>query len=328
MIEPLGLRHIESKTQAQNFLRNILDGDHIDEALCAFLGELRNISFSEEMIAGFRDAMMDRATRIDLGTIKAIDICGTGGDGKNTFNISTLAALSTAACGCPVVKHGNSAFSSLCGSSDILHRVGIPTPNTPDGVKAQVEKYGIAFLHAPFFHPMLKRIGAARRKVQFRTIFNILGPLCNPTDPTYKVLGVSHFALARLYRAILARGDKHYAVLWDENGYDEVTLTARSFVTVNGADHILMPQQFVKSPIEPRSLHGAKSPEEATTQFLQIARGKGSEEQTAVVAVNAAIALFVAGHAASFEEGFQRAEQTIRNEKVIELIDTLRKSDI
>lgn len=326
MIDKITLQHLESREAAYRLLQKILASDIAEDILCEFLVELRNHPISEQLLTGFRDAITERMIPVPLGDASCIDICGTGGDGKNTFNISTLAALTIAACGQSVVKHGNSAFSSSVGSSDILQRIGIPMPKTPDEAREQFGRCGIAFLHAPFFHPALKQIGSARKKVRFRTIFNLLGPLCNPAAPAVQVLGVSHFEVFRLYRSIVSKGATRYAVLWDEGGYDEITLTGRTFLSLNGKDTIVKPLDVVSRPIDPHLLSGADTTEGGEKLFLQIASGKAEEEKLQVVAINAAVAILVSGNAASLKDAFEKALETLKAGKVMQKINILRGS--
>lgn len=290
MIERITVRHINSRKEAHRLLASILSTNHTESSLCEFLGDLRNHPVSEELLAGFREAMMDRCITVEPGTRNCVDVCGTGGDGKHTFNISTLAALTAAAAGVPVIKHGNSAFSSTIGSSDILNEVGITMPKTPDEARSQFNRCGITFLHAPFFHPAMKSLGAARKKVGFRTIFNLLGPLCNPAQPHCQIIGVSHYEVHRLYRSYLSKRNISYSVLWDEGGYDEVSLTNRCFVTSNGREQIFSPKTF-GGPVSPSMLSGGKSTHENKEIFLQIASGNALPEKLSVVAANAALAI-------------------------------------
>lgn len=319
------LHYVTSSKDAHTYISNLFDGAMSYEAICAFLGELKAIPISEQMLSGFRSAMLERAVKVDLDGLKTIDICGTGGDGKDTFNISTLAALLIAACGYKVTKHGNTAFSSSCGSSDILQQLGVKLPSTPDQVKRQIEMCGIAFLHAPFFHPALKTIGPARKKLGFRTVFNILGPLCNPASPSVSVLGVASYPVYRAYKAILSTSKNSYAVLWDENGYDEISLTGRAFYSVNRSDRVLIPEDIIPIRLKSNELTGGDSPEENAKIFRIIAEGEGSYAQTSVVAANAALAISLIEPFKSLVDIFSEAKEVLKAGKLIPLIKKLNE---
>jgi anthranilate phosphoribosyltransferase len=319
------LHYITSSKDAHALISTIFDGTMSYEAICAFLGELKTVPISEQMLSGFRSAMLERAVTIDLDGLQTIDICGTGGDGKDTFNVSTLAALLVAACGYNVTKHGNTSFSSACGSSDILQLLGVKLPSTPDQVKRQVERCAVTFLHAPFFHPALKTIGPARKKLGFRTVFNILGPLCNPVSPSVSVLGVASYPVYRAYKAIISTSKNSYAVLWDENGYDEISLTGRAFYSVNRSDHVLVPEELIPIRLKTKDLTGGDSPEQNAKIFRKIAEGEGTSAQSAVVAANAALAISLIESSKSFVDIFNNAQEVLNAGKLIPLITKLNE---
>lgn len=314
---------LQSRENARDLLNDILDGDFPPQEIQQFLTELKNFPVTPEWVMGFRDAMMARAQNFEI-TAPVTDICGTGGDGKNTFNISTLAALTAAACGHAVAKHGNSASTSHSGSSDILRALEIPMPQSADAAQQQINRAGIAFLHAPYFHPALAAIGAARKTLGFPTVFNILGPLCHPARPAYRVLGVASRQTYDLYRAIAPMLGGRYAIILDDNGYDEISLTASAKICINGTEQILSPHDFGLSPLLPDDLITAPDMTENKNLFLSIARGAGSAAQNATVAANAAVAIHLAEPTRSIAEHFQTARATLQSGHVMDVIEKLK----
>ena len=315
---------LKSRPAAQEFLGKILDDISDIEALKTLLTDLKNIPLAPAWVMGFRDAIMIRAHKFEIN-MPVIDICGTGGDGKNTFNISTLAALTVAACGYAVAKHGNSASSSVSGSSDILRALEIPLPETSAAVQSQASCAGIAFLHAPHFHPRLAAIGAARKTLKFSTVFNLLGPLCHPAQPACRVLGVSNRATYDLYRTIVPTLDGRYAIILDENGYDEISFTGPAKVFINGTEKTLTPADFGMAPLLPDELFAPIDRTENKNLFLQIASGQGTIAQAAVTAANAAVAMHLAEPAQSILEHFQTALTMLQSGKVFMVIGRLRE---
>ncbi len=193
---------------------------------------MRSVTVDE--LAGFRDAMLEQALRIDLSDYNPIDLCGTGGDGKNTFNISTLASFVTAGAGIKVAKHGNYGVSSVSGSSNVMESLGLRFTNNKDKLKRQIEEANICFLHAPLFHPAMKAVAPIRRPLGIKTFFNMLGPLVNPAQPKLQSVGVFNLQLARNYEYLFQKeADKRYAILHAHDGYDEVSLTGKVRVASN-----------------------------------------------------------------------------------------------
>jgi anthranilate phosphoribosyltransferase len=313
-----------SQQDAYDKLMLVLSGGCSYEAACGFLAELRTVPLSEQMLAGFHAAMMDHAIPIDLEGRKTIDICGTGGDGKHTINISTLTALTVASCGYPVTKHGNAGFSSSCGSSDILTALDIPLARTPSQVKQQLAVCGITFLHAPYFHPFMKELTRIRKKLGCRTIFNILGPLCNPIQTCVSLLGVADYNTYLGYKAFYQGSAKPYAVIWDENGYDEISLTARSFVRMNHSDRILSPRDFGLPQVLPSQLLQCDCIESNKKIFVDICLGNGSKGQQNVIAANAALAMKLFSPEITLNDAVMKALDVLRSGVLMRKIEMLR----
>ncbi len=322
-------KQLQSRMGARDILAAVLDGNHSQNELCEFLAALKNIPLNAEWVLGFRDAIMARAKTFDFD-VPVIDICGTGGDGKNTFNISTLAALTLAAAGHAVAKHGNSAASSASGSSDILRALEISLPADAAAARGQLDACGITFLHAPHFHPALAAIGAARKQVNFPTVFNILGPLCHPAAPAYRILGVASREVYDIYRAAAlhacpgaGRGGGNYAIIHDEAGYDKMSLTAPARICVNGEEQILTPEDFDLAPLAPEELKLSNDMTENKNTFLAIARGVSHHKSTAVAA-NAAVAMHLAEPSHSIAQHFQTAREILQSGRVQTIIEKLR----
>jgi anthranilate phosphoribosyltransferase len=244
-------------------------------------------------LAGFRDAMTELSSKVDLSEFNGIDVVGTGGDGKNTFNISTLSCFIIAGAGVNVTKHGNYAVSSTSGSSNVLKFFGYRFSNNLGKLKSDLEKGGFCFLHAPLFHPAMKHIAPVRRALKVPTFFNILGPMINPSSPKYQVLGVNNSENFNHYKKVYSTLDVNYAIVNSLDGYDEVSLTADTRVATNGKEINLSPADFGMKKVNQEKLFGGDSVEEAAKIFADILEGKGTPEQNNVVLANAALGLNV-----------------------------------
>ena len=281
------LSHAEAKTA----LTNLTNGNTNPLQVAAFLTvfSMRDITHSE--LSGFREGMMELGLKIDLSQYDPIDVCGTGGDNKNTFNISTIVSFILAGAGIPVCKHGNYAVSSSCGSSNILEHFGYHFSSDPDKLKADIENTGICFLHAPLFYSSLKNISTIRKDLQFKTFFNMLGPLINPATPNKQVLGVYSNKVADLYAEILKRGKSNYTIIYSLDGYDEISLTGPYRIINNNADEIRNPADEGYEKVTPQALLGHPDMINAGKQFLTILKGEGTREQTNVLIANASMAI-------------------------------------
>ena len=284
---------IISKEDSYTLLHEILTGLYNEFQIAAVLGALSTRDISIEELTGFREALLAEASPINLSQFDTVDICGTGGDGKNTFNISTLAAFIVAGAGFSVAKHGNYASSSLVGSSNVLEALKIPFAKTEAHAVKLIEETNICFLHAPYFHPALKPLAALRKSLGFRTIFNVLGPLCNPSKPKRMVLGVSNKHLHRTYAGILQQMDCHFAVVSSLDGYDEISLTNPTSVTTNFYQRNVSSKDFGFdfAPLSPRDLNGTDTAKDAATLLITILEGKGTAAQNAVAIANASMAI-------------------------------------
>jgi anthranilate phosphoribosyltransferase len=251
--------------------------------------QLRGLNLEE--IKGFREALLELSLKVDLDGSNAIDLCGTGGDGKNTFNISTTSSFVLAAMGYKVIKHGNYGVSSQCGSSNVLEHVGIHFSNDSKTLNQQLESDNICFLHAPLFHPTLKKVGTVRKYLGIRTLFNALGPLVNPVQPAYQLTGTYNLELAKIYQYILKPERKEYRVVYAMDGYDELTLTENTRILGGREDTLIHANQFKLEALSAGSITSGKTVAKSAEILKDILNGKGSSAQNQVVAANTALAM-------------------------------------
>ncbi|TKG91056.1 anthranilate phosphoribosyltransferase [Puteibacter caeruleilacunae] len=280
-----------SRSTAREVLVKIAEGAYNQSQIAAFLGVYMMRPANVEELSGFRDALLGLCRPVDLSEFNTIDLCGTGGDGKNTFNVSTISSLVVAGAGIKVAKHGNYGVSSLCGSSNVMEFLGYEFTNEQDVLKKQLDKAGICFLHAPLFHPAMKAVGPIRRDLGMKTFFNILGPMVNPSFPQNQIVGVFDLETARLYNYIYQQTDKQYSIVHALDGYDEVSLTG-GFKLINATgEYLMQPEDLGLSYVKASQIYGGETIEEAAKIFVDILEGKGTEAQNMVVEANAALAI-------------------------------------
>jgi anthranilate phosphoribosyltransferase len=295
-----------------------LNEAHTAALLSVFI--MRDISLPE--LAGFRKALMELAIpfRVDGDTI---DVCGTGGDGKNTFNISTLAAFVVAAADGRVVKHGNYGVSSVSGSSDVMEYLGYRFTSDQDTLKRQLDNSGICFLHAPLFHPALKQVGPIRRQMGIKTFFNMLGPLVNPALPTFHFTGTYHLHLARLYHYLFQQDNTRYVVVHSLDGYDEISLTAACKWYSNEDEFLFTASDWDLPDLKQEMLFGGESVKEAAEIFIRILQGDGSMAQNAVVSANAAAALHCINPDKAIKIQIEEAKEVLLSGKAFKIFKQL-----
>ncbi|NAS11791.1 anthranilate phosphoribosyltransferase [Poritiphilus flavus] len=314
---------ILSKEDARRILVNIAGGEYNPGQIAAFLTVYMMRSISIEELEGFRDALLELCLAVDLSEYDPIDLCGTGGDGKDTFNISTLASFVTAGAGIKVTKHGNYGVSSKCGSSNVMEFLGIRFSNDADFLKRSIDEAGICVLHAPLFHPAMKNVAPIRRELGVKTFFNMLGPMVNPAFPKNQMVGVFNLELARMYGYLYQNTDKRFTVLHALDGYDEISLTGKTKTITNSTEAILEPDDFGVSSISPAEIAGGDSIEESAQIFLNILQGKGTEAQNNVVCANAGIAIATA-LGLSPKAGFEKAQESLEAGKGLEALRKLQ----
>jgi anthranilate phosphoribosyltransferase len=302
-----------SRAQAKEVLVQISQGAYNEHEVTSFVTVFLMRSITIEELMGFRDALLSLAVKVNLGVDNAIDIVGTGGDGKDTFNISTLACFIVAGAGQPVIKHGNYGASSVSGSSNVMEQLGYVFKNDQTQLTKEVTEAGICFLHAPLFHPALKTVGPIRRNMGVRTFFNMLGPIVNPAQPKYQLIGVYNLEMARIYNYVLQSLGKEFTLINSLDGYDEISLTTDTKIVTNKGEFTLSPYDLGKRRVFPAELSGGNSVEAAATIFKNIIQGKGSWSQHAVVLANAAMALNLTGKYANYEAAYQAAVNSLES---------------
>lgn len=314
-----------SQNESAVLLNNITDGTYNDSQIVVVLTALQMRSVTTEELIGFRDALLKMATKINLNVTDCIDVCGTGGDGKNTFNISTITAFVLATGGYKVVKHGNYGVSSFCGSSTILERLGYQFTIDESNLQSQLDATNICFLHAPLFHPCLKRVSGIRKDLGIRTFFNFLGPLVNPIQPNLQLTGVFNLKIARLYKDILTDSRKAFSVVHSMDGYDEVSLTSPLKLFNQSTEQLLYPEELSAVTVTESDLFGGHTIEESEQIFKQIVRGKGTAVQNEVIKINVALGIMCFKPELSITEAQLEAEQILLSGKVIETVNKVIK---
>jgi anthranilate phosphoribosyltransferase len=311
------------RDQAREVLVNISKGIYNDTELAAFITVYLMRSITIEELQGFRDALLELCIRVDLGSRDLIDIVGTGGDGRNTFNISTLACFIVAGTGQKVAKHGNYGATSISGASNVMEQLGYKFKNDTDRLKKETEEANICFLHAPLFHPALKTVGPIRKNIGVRTFFNMLGPMVNPAFPMFQLVGVYNLEMARIYNYLLQQTEGRFTIIHSLDGYDEISLTGDTKVISNGGEKIYTAEQLGKRTVEPADIFGGTSPEEASKIFLKILKGEGTWAQNAVVLANAAMALHCRGNFPSYEEAYLAVVDSLEGGRALKALEKL-----
>ena len=296
--------------ESKKVLKEISSKKYNYSQVASFLTVFKMRNPSVQEIEGFRDALLDLCVKIDLSSdFETIDLCGTGGDGKNTFNISTISSFVVAGAGYKVTKHGNYGVSSSCGSSDVLQQLGIKLSNDDGYLKKCLDKGNFCYLHAPLFHPAMKNVAGVRKELEFKTFFNILGPLVNPLQPKNQLCGVYNLEISRLYGYVFENSQKNYSILYSLDGYDEISLTS-DFMKISRNDSTInSPDYFGFNKINPEEIKGGESIKDSASIFTKILENKATKSQTDVVLANSAIAI-----------------QTITNKTIDECMSIARQS--
>ncbi|MBD1262918.1 anthranilate phosphoribosyltransferase [Maribacter polysiphoniae] len=314
---------ILAKEDAKTVLVNIAKGEYNTSQIAAFLTVYMMRSITIEELEGFRNALLDLCLAIDLSEYNPIDLCGTGGDGKDTFNISTLASFVTAGAGVHVTKHGNYGVSSKCGSSNVMEFLGIKFSNDADFLKKSIDEAGICVLHAPLFHPAMKNVAPIRRELAVKTFFNMLGPMVNPAFPKNQMVGVFNLELARMYGYLYQNTDKNFTVLHALDGYDEISLTGATKTISNNSEGMLQPSDFGVKAVKQEQIVGGETIEQSAKIFIDILEGKGTVAQNNVVCANAGIAIATV-NGISPKEGFGKAMESLLSGKGLKALKKLQ----
>jgi anthranilate phosphoribosyltransferase len=305
---------ILSKAEAKEVLVNISAGNYNPSQISAFLTVYMMRSITIEELSGFREALLELCIPVNFSAYNTIDLCGTGGDAKDTFNISTLASFIVAGAGIKVAKHGNYGVSSVSGSSNVMEKMGVKFTNDIDFLTKSIEETNIAILHAPLFHPAMKNVGPIRKELGVKTFFNMLGPMVNPSFPQNQMVGVFSLELARMYAYLYQNTNTNYSILHGLSGFDEVSLTDDVKIITNETEQILKPSDFNFSAIKLETIKGGNTIDEAANIFYKVISGKGSIEQNNVVCANAAVAIQTI-EKSSYEIALNQAQESLSSGK-------------
>ena len=305
-----------TENESRNIIIDISEGKLNTSQISSFLTifMVRNITIEE--LNGFRKALIELSLKIDLKEFDPIDLCGTGGDEKDTFNISTLASFVTAGSGVKVAKHGNYGVSSSCGSSNVLEYLDLKFNNDSDKIRKAVDKANICFLHAPLFHPAMKNVAPVRKELGLKTFFNMLGPMVNPSMPEKQVVGVYNLELARIYNYLYQTTDINYNIIHSIDGYDEISLTNGTKVYSRESEFILGSEDFNLKNIDSKNIIGGKDIKSSSKIFMDVLNGKGSNDQENVVCANASLAIALSKDI-SIIEAFNQAKESIKTKNAL-----------
>ncbi|MBT4236649.1 MAG: anthranilate phosphoribosyltransferase [Cryomorphaceae bacterium] len=311
-----------TENESRNIIIDISEGKLNTSQISSFLTifMVRNITIEE--LNGFRKALIELSLKIDLKEFDPIDLCGTGGDEKDTFNISTLASFVTAGSGVKVAKHGNYGVSSSCGSSNVLEYLDLKFNNDSDKIRKAVDKANICFLHAPLFHPAMKNVAPVRKELGLKTFFNMLGPMVNPSMPEKQVVGVYNLELARIYNYLYQTTDINYNIIHSIDGYDEISLTNGTKVYSRESEFILGSEDFNLKNIDSKNIIGGKDIKSSSKIFMDVLNGKGSTDQENVVCANASLAIAISKDI-SIIEAFNQAKESIKTKNALKCFNDL-----
>lgn len=312
-----------SQQQAKEVMLNMGRGVYNETETTAFITVFLMRSITIDELQGFRDGLLELAVPVNMNGYDVIDIVGTGGDGKNTFNISTLACFIVAGAGKKVAKHGNYGATSVSGASNVMEYLGYKFKNNNDPLKREIEETNFCFLHAPLFHPALKAVAQIRKNIGFRTFFNMLGPMVNPANPQFQLIGVYNLEMARIYNYLLQQAGKPFTIIYSLDGYDEISLTNDTKVITQKGEKVVSAEELGKRTVSASDIHGGNSIEEAAKIFLKIIKGEGSWAQNAVVLANAAMALQCTGRYKNYDDAYNDAVESLEGGKAYQQLQKL-----
>ena len=313
-----------TKEEAKIILVNISTGQYNTSQISAFLTVYMMRSITIEELAGFREALLELCIPVDFSQYNTIDLCGTGGDGKNTFNISTLASFITAGAGIKVAKHGNYGVSSISGSSNVMESLGIKLTSDKDFLQKAMDEANIAILHAQLFHPAMKNVGPIRKELGVKTFFNMLGPMVNPSFPKNQLVGVFSLELARMYSYLYQNTETNFCILHGLDGFDEISLTDETKIISRTTESILKPASFNLEKQNLSDIKGGETIEETAAIFYSVISGKGTNAQNNVVLANAGLAIATIENT-SVLDGFEKAKESLFSGKALEKLTKLQE---
>lgn len=306
-----------SRDESRELLIAIVRGEVPDTQVAALITIFLMRSISVEEVLGFREALVEMRVPVDLKEYKAIDIVGTGGDGKNTFNISTSACFVVAGAGYPVVKHGNYGATSVSGSSNAMEQQGVKFTTDIHVLRKSIEAANIAYLHAPFFSPALKAVAPVRKSLGVRNFFNVLGPLINPSDPEYQLLGVYDLSMSRLYSYIYQASRKKFGIVHSLDGYDEISLTGQFKVVTNKGEQLFMPEELGFNRVRQEEIFGGNTIEDVVSVFNRVLNCTATQPQMDVVIANAAFAIQIIENKKTIAECIEIAKNSLYGKKAL-----------
>ncbi|NJN26193.1 MAG: anthranilate phosphoribosyltransferase [Cyclobacteriaceae bacterium] len=315
-------KSLDRKT-AKEILGNLAQGRYNNSEMAAFLTVYLMRSITVDELTGFREAMLELCLPVAIAEYDAIDLCGTGGDGKDTFNISTLASFIVAGAGQNVAKHGNNSVSSVCGSSNVLAYFGYEFTNDVDKLKRSLDQSGICYMHAPMFHPAMKNVAPVRRELGVKTFFNMLGPMVNPSFPKKQLTGVFSLELARLYAYLFQQTDTDFMVIYALDGYDEVSLTGNFKILTPSDQQIVSPADLGLDTYKPEELSGGKTVEDAAGIFLSVLENRSTRAQKEVALANAGMALYCSDSSLGLQGAVDKARVSLESGAALKSFKTL-----
>src|SRR5690554_186186 len=310
-----------TRDEAKQVLIDIVKGGVPETQIASLITSFLMRSISVDEILGFRDALLDIRVQVDLSDYAPLDIVGTGGDGKNTFNISTTACFVVAGAGYNVVKHGNYGATSISGASNVIEQQGVRFTTDSDRLRRSLDACHLAYLHAPLFSPALKAVAPVRKSLGVRSFFNVLGPLVNPVQPTYQLLGVYNLAMARLYSYIYQEENKRFCIVHSMDGYDEISLTSQFKVVSNRGEQLFMPDDLGFKRLNQEDLYGGDTPEDASKIFRDVLSASATEAQTNAVLVNAAFGIQTVDQTKTIEECIEIARDSLYGKKALKVLE-------
>lgn len=303
--------------EAAAVLINIGRGQYNEQQIAAFISVFLMRSITIDELAGFQQALLELANRVDLSEFDPIDIVGTGGDEKNTFNISTLSSLVLAGAGYKVCKHGNYGATSVSGSSNVMEQHGVKFTTDYDTLRKSIDTCNLAYLHAPLFNPAMKTVAPVRKALGVRTFFNLLGPLVNPARPQKQCLGVYNLKMARLYEYTYQKTGVDFAIIHSLDGYDELSLTGDMKIVRNGGEEVVKPSDLGFKKVSPEELYGGATISEASMLFDSVLENRCTEAQKNVVLANSAIAMQVVESTLSFADAVEKSRESIESGRAL-----------
>ncbi len=312
-----------SRDNAKSILLDLGRGAYNEHELSAFMTVYLMRTITIEELMGFRDALLELCVPVDFEDRKLMDIVGTGGDGKNTFNISTLSCFIVAGAGQAVAKHGSYGASSISGASNLMESLGYRFKNDQGQLRKELDKTNMCFLHAPVFHPALKAVGPIRKNLRVRTFFNMLGPMVNPSNPAFQMVGVYNLEIARIYNYLLQGQQRNFSIVHSLDGYDEISLTSDVKVITEDGEKIFTPEQLGGMQIDGNEIWGGDTVEDAAAIFMRILKGEGTVAQNAVVTANAAMALFMTPGYSDYPTAFAAAKESLESGKALQTLQSL-----